>query len=288
MKEIFFTSDLHFGHDNIIRFCNRPFSNADEMDEALINNWNTRVTNNDTVFVIGDLIFRAKKAPEEYLSRLKGKKYLLLGNHDKNWIKKCDLLKWFVEVNDILNTSDGKRKITLCHFPMFSWMHEPHSYMIYGHIHNNTFAPYWKNIWQNDRMLNACTDINGYQPVTFDELVINNRAFKADNPYKFPSPFENRKRRIQIISITDSWGNDFNPTDERANLSGFTGDVYELCLGERITFFFPDSYSVSAHSSPVIEYGFDAEKQIYNIKTYSEKIVIKEIWNNGVSDSEEH
>lgn len=288
MKEIFFTSDVHFGHENIIRFCQRSFSNAEEMDETLIENWNAKVTNNDKVYILGDLIFKAKKAPEEYLSRLKGKKYLILGNHDKYWVNKCDLTKWFVEVDDLMNTSDGKRKITLCHFPMYSWMHDSRSYMIYGHIHNNTIAPYWKNIWQDSRLLNAGADINGYEPATFDELVRNNRTYKADNPYQFPSVFSSRKKKVKILSITDSWDNQFKSTDERANLVGIECEIYELWMGERISLFYPNSYSVITHTSPVIEYGFDSENQIYNVKTYSEKIVLKEIWNDGLSDSKKY
>ena len=73
---IYFTADNHFGHENIIRFCNRPWKTAEEMDEAMIALWNERVRNNDTVFILGDLCFRAKDA-ENILFRLKGKKRTL-------------------------------------------------------------------------------------------------------------------------------------------------------------------------------------------------------------------
>ena len=63
---IYFTSDLHLGHANIIRHCNRPFSSVEEMDETLIRNWAKRVKANDTVYVLGDLMFRNQKSPEEY------------------------------------------------------------------------------------------------------------------------------------------------------------------------------------------------------------------------------
>ena len=80
---IFFTSDLHLGHENCIRLCNRPFSSIEEMDETLIENWNHKVTGKDTVYILGDLIYRSQKPPEEYLRRLRGKKHLILGNHDR-------------------------------------------------------------------------------------------------------------------------------------------------------------------------------------------------------------
>lgn len=83
---IFFTSDLHLGHENCIRLCNRPFSSIEEMDETLIENWNHKVTGKDTVYILGDLIYRSQKPPEEYLRRLRGKKHLILGNHDRGWI----------------------------------------------------------------------------------------------------------------------------------------------------------------------------------------------------------
>ena len=73
----YFTSDLHLGHRNIIRLCNRPFATIEEMDETLIRNWNAKVTNGDTVYILGDLLFRNEKSAEEYLKQLKGKKHLI-------------------------------------------------------------------------------------------------------------------------------------------------------------------------------------------------------------------
>ena len=81
---IYFTADTHFGHENVIRFCDRPFSSANEMDEAMIANWNARVKGDDTVYVLGDMFFRSTNA-ETILQRLKGKKRLIVGNHDGSW-----------------------------------------------------------------------------------------------------------------------------------------------------------------------------------------------------------
>lgn len=58
---IYYTADQHFGHSNIIRFCERPFSTVEEMDEVLINNWNETVSDNDIVYILGDLVFRSDK-----------------------------------------------------------------------------------------------------------------------------------------------------------------------------------------------------------------------------------
>ena len=175
---IYFTSDLHLGHDNIIRLCNRPFSNVEEMDQALIDNWNWRVQPQDTVYILGDLMFRNKKPPEEYLRQLRGKKHLIIGNHDRDWIKKCDLDRYFESVTNLNFISDGQHQMTLCHYPMMSWPHMMRAYMVFGHIHENTDADYWPLIARSERMLNAGVDINRFQPVTFQELIKNNDLHK--------------------------------------------------------------------------------------------------------------
>lgn len=75
----FYIADTHFGHEAVIRMCNRPFSSIDEMDAALITNWNSVVSSEDEVFILGDLIFKSKHTPHHYLDQLKGKKHLILG-----------------------------------------------------------------------------------------------------------------------------------------------------------------------------------------------------------------
>jgi calcineurin-like phosphoesterase family protein len=182
---IYFTSDLHLGHANIIKLCNRPFLKLEEMNETLISNWNNRVTNGDTVYIVGDLIFRSSIPPESYLDRLKGKKHLVLGNHDKSWINKIEPSKYFVSVDRMQIVGDGKHKIILCHYPMMSWesMSKP-SYLIFGHIHNNTNAGYWDLLKTMPCALNAGVEINNYMPVSFDELVVNNEMFREKTSFK--------------------------------------------------------------------------------------------------------
>ena len=78
----FITSDTHFGHENIIKYCNRPFPNAEEMDKALIDNWNAVVGKNDTVIHLGDVGLASKSRLKEIISQLNGHKLLIKGNHD--------------------------------------------------------------------------------------------------------------------------------------------------------------------------------------------------------------
>lgn len=176
---IYFTSDTHFGHENVIRFCNRPFACAEEMDEVMVANWNSRVRGNDTVYIIGDMFMHAER-PEQILKRLKGKKRLIIGNHDGGWMKKLDLSKYFESIDKFLETSDGQHAMTMCHYPLLSWNHARRTYMVHGHIHNDKTPDFWPLIAARDNVLNAGVDVNGFMPVTFDEMLENNRRFKTE------------------------------------------------------------------------------------------------------------
>jgi len=180
MNMFYYTSDLHLGHRNILRLCNRPFATVEEMDEALIANWNRKVHRDDTVCIMGDLMFRNEKPAEYYLEQLKGKKHLFIGNHDGQWMKKVELPRYFESVSMMRTFSDGQHKITGCHYPMMTWPSAgKNGYMVFGHIHDNTDADYWPLIAAMPKMLNAGVDINGFEPVTFDEMEANNENFKA-------------------------------------------------------------------------------------------------------------
>lgn len=175
---IYYTADQHFGHSNIIRFCERPFTSVEEMDEALINNWNETVSHNDTVYILGDLIFRSNKHSTYYIDRLKGMKHLILGNHDHKWIKNCNLQKYFESVSYYLEIKDGEKRLALCHYPMLSWGGAARGTLhVYAHIHNKKDGLAFETLKKMDNALNAGVEINNYRPVTLDELILNNRKF---------------------------------------------------------------------------------------------------------------
>ena len=175
---VYFISDLHLGHKSVIDMCRRPFADVEEMNEALIAAWNGRVRKNDHVYIVGDFSFRSDVSPEEYLKRLKGRKHLIIGNHDRTWIGKIDLAKYFEDWTSMLVTDFGKGKTTLCHFPMLAFEGK---YLIHGHMHNNTNRTYWSYLRTMDNAFNAGVDINGFMPVTFEELVANNAEFRKNN-----------------------------------------------------------------------------------------------------------
>ena len=81
---IFFTADLHFGHKNIIRYCDRPFKDVAQMNSTLIKNYNEVVRPDDTCYILGDLAMGINSLElTKYIRRMNGRKILILGNHDK-------------------------------------------------------------------------------------------------------------------------------------------------------------------------------------------------------------
>jgi calcineurin-like phosphoesterase family protein len=176
----FYISDLHFGHKNVIKFDNRPFSSVEEMDAKLIELWNRRVQSNDEVFILGDFAFCNELKPSEYLKQLKGKKHLIIGNHDTKLIKDEESMSYFEDSALMKHVTDEGKQICLCHYPLAEWygMYKG-SWHIYGHIHNSKNEAF-EFMKTKDHALNAGCMINNYAPVSFNELVRNNERYKAE------------------------------------------------------------------------------------------------------------
>lgn len=190
----YFIADMHLGHAGIIESCHRPFDDVHQMNHALIDNWNARVRPDDHVYVVGDFCYRSERPASDYLKKLQGHKHLIIGNHDVDWMagtgaaegtnegrgntseNDVEAERYFESVDLMLRMHDGRRRLVLSHYPMMEWF--GHSYLIYGHVHNHTREGYLPLLTTYDRALNCCVEINGYMPVTFDELVANNRAWK--------------------------------------------------------------------------------------------------------------
>lgn len=178
---IYYTGDLHFGHQNVIKFDNRPFADLDEMERVLINNWNARVQTGDTVYILGDFCYRNDKAAKWYLQKLKGHKILIIGNHDGKTLQDSEVTKYFDEIRSMMHVTDGDKQICLCHFPIAEWNgYFRGSWHIYGHIHNRKNETY-EFMRTKEHALNAGCMINHYMPVTFEELLKNNREFQQED-----------------------------------------------------------------------------------------------------------
>lgn len=138
---VFFTSDTHFGHLNILKFCNRPWDNIDKHDADLINNWNSVVGIDDTVFHLGDFCKGGSDKWKSIRSQLNGHIYLIRGNHDKMSQPMMDL---FDGVFQQLQLKIDKRTVYLNHFPFLCFSHsDPKLYHdgyainLFGHVHSS-------------------------------------------------------------------------------------------------------------------------------------------------------
>ena len=173
---IFYIADPHFGHKAILRLSHRPFASVEEMDEALIRNWNGRVTDRDTVYILGDFWYRGKTPAVEILKQLKGQKFLIRGNHDE-WLdgEAAKHLVGQADLHHIFDPSCGGHEVWLCHYPLVTWPGDD-AYMVFGHVHAQEPLDYCWFLDSHYRLLNACVERNDYRPVTLEELIENEKA----------------------------------------------------------------------------------------------------------------
>ena len=159
---IWYTSDHHFGHENIIRLAKRPFSSLDEMHQVMVNRWNAVVKPDDIVWHLGDFTYKDKaNAGYHILSKLNGKKQLIIGNHESNQIL---LHRSWETVNQYAEIQDGKTSVILFHYPIRSWNRMGRgSVHLYGHTHGNS-APFGKSY-------DVGVDVWNFSPVTLDEII---------------------------------------------------------------------------------------------------------------------
>lgn len=150
-QNLYFTSDLHFGHRNVIRFCSRPFENEKDMESGLIANWNTTVGPKDIIFSLGDFSwFTGRHQVKKLVEQLQGEKYFIPGNHCKEGMYELVNDSQFHECSDIVHlfvrgTEGDPRfaeakvfELVLCHYPLACWSHSdhPNCYQFFGHIHS--------------------------------------------------------------------------------------------------------------------------------------------------------
>lgn len=188
--QIFFTSDLHFGHHNIIEYCNRPFKDVDHMNHMLIHNWNKTVSTEDIVFVLGDVALGDLSKSLPLVAHLNGKKLLVPGNHDrmmtdtKNWNLWEDRYRdagfsWIYGPTQQFRPQHYGLKgspLFLSHFPYNTgspdkwdtsrWIWNPggRTWLLHGHIHQHG------KINRSYRSINVGVDVWGYTPVALETI----------------------------------------------------------------------------------------------------------------------
>jgi len=170
---IYFTADHHFGHENVIRHCNRPFASAEEMDMALVRNWNDTVAPEDEIYILGDFTMRPAAQAHQYLSQLNGRKYFIRGNHDKFLKGKAFIPyeKDFEWIKDYHVLFFEKRRFVLFHFPIAEWdQFFRNSIHLYGHVHNSeTSARRLATL--DGHAFNVGVDVNNYRPVSIEQII---------------------------------------------------------------------------------------------------------------------
>ena len=129
----YYISDLHIGHANVIRFDGRPFVDVNEMNNAIIENWNSRVKTDDTVYILGDCFWKNEENSVKLIQRLKGHKHLIRGNHDRVHGR---LRFYYESIEHYAEINDNDRLVILCHYPIPFYKNQHYgAVMLYGHVH---------------------------------------------------------------------------------------------------------------------------------------------------------
>lgn len=180
-QKLFFSSDQHFGHKNVLNFCKRPFINVKEMNQALIDNWNSVIGHDDIVFVLGDMFwFHSRHEISKLIRKLNSKEiYIVPGNHCKRTAYElCDERVILLDdVSAIYLREEGKpqiiAEIIVSHCPLMTWPHRDQgAYNLFGHIHSGPMCqnkidrdlPLW------DKQYDVGVDNNNYTPISFEEI----------------------------------------------------------------------------------------------------------------------
>lgn len=184
-QNIWFTSDEHYNHANIIKFCNRPFDNVSGMNAHLIEQHNKVVAQNDIVYHMGDFTFERISFAASILKQLNGLHYFITGNHD-HWLHGTSSdnvnneifnqtgsyplggVGW---IEDYFELNINKKKYCMMHFPLLTWHHSyKGTFMLHGHVHGNLNL-----LNESCRRLDVGVDsakliLGEYRPFSIDEV----------------------------------------------------------------------------------------------------------------------
>jgi calcineurin-like phosphoesterase family protein len=163
MPNISFTADFHFGHSNIIRYCNRPFRNVEEMDQTILERLNASVKANDSLYFLGDFCIGSKVRALEHRKQIRCRKiFAVPGNHDKQIRKLTEEFSWLSNLAEI---SLHGQPIVICHHAMRVWNRSHHgAWHLYGHSHGNLPDT------PTSLSMDVGIDTHDFRPWHFDEI----------------------------------------------------------------------------------------------------------------------
>lgn len=180
-QRLFFTSDTHFGHANIIKYCSRPYNDIQEMDEDLIQRWNNTVTPNDIVFHLGDFAFNVGDNIMTIIRRLNGHIYIVPGNHDNTiWVAIAKENPDKVTLCESIQLiSVNHKEILLCHYPLLcyagSYRGTDAAIQLFGHVHSGpnsvTGLDCQRLMYLQPTQYDVGVDNNNYTPISLEELL---------------------------------------------------------------------------------------------------------------------
>ena len=164
---VFFTADPHFGHHNIIRYCERPFATVEEMDRAMLERVNAVVQPADTLYILGDFCMGVADrlvAAERYRQAIRCRQvHLIWGNHDP--IEDPSFSALFTSTTHLLNLRLGGQRVTLCHYAMRTWDKSHHgAWQLYGHSHGTLAEE--ADLWN----LDVGVDCWNFYPISYEQV----------------------------------------------------------------------------------------------------------------------
>lgn len=159
----YYTADPHFFHERILEFCDRPFTSISEMNGRILAHYQASVGPDDDLWIVGDVAMVRSDIADQLsamLQSIPGRKHLVIGNHDKPWIR---ALPVWESVHDMVEVIDDGTRLTLCHYPMITWPGARRGALqLFGHVHQN---------WRGSRnAVNVGVDVWDFKPVTIREI----------------------------------------------------------------------------------------------------------------------
>lgn len=184
----YYISDMHFGHQNILKYDARPWKDVHSMEYDMIDWWNLKITAKDDVYILGDFCFGGYDDWKRILPQLNGRKHLIIGNHDLKQFP-SDIISLLAEPPvPYKEIKDGSYRVLMCHYPLISYNHDtnPNTLMFYGHVHNtNEFDAVMESVKTmkecckavgfdyQGRLYNCWGGFFGWKPASLMEVLTN-------------------------------------------------------------------------------------------------------------------